>query len=244
VTRYTIEGDTSLKRASVNNYDLRYEFYPGKSQLFSVSGFYKDFTNPIELVSNPNGSRSATYSNARSAQIFGIETEFRTLLGPLVGASEKNFLNDLTWSANLAFIWSNIKLNDFGQISTKDLNTDRNLQGQSPYVFNTGLTYANTDKGLTATLSANRVGDRIYIVGTKNDVDIYERGRTVMDFQLAKTFRKDVWELKLNVKDMFAQRQIFYYDIDQSKKYNEASDRIFSRNTFGRVISVTATYKF
>jgi hypothetical protein len=244
VTRYTIEGDTSLQRSTINNYDLRYEFFPGKSQLFSVSGFFKDFTNPIELVSNPNGSRSAVYKNARSANIFGIETEFRTLIGPLVRASEKSFLNDITWSANLAFLWSNIKLNDFGQIGVKDLNSNRSLQGQSPYVFNTGLTYSNTKAGITATFSANRVGDRIYIVGTKNDADIYERGRTVTDFQFTKNLHNDAWELKLNVKDLLAQKQVFYYDIDSNKKFSGTSDRIFSRNTFGRVISLTATCKF
>jgi hypothetical protein len=212
--------------------------------LFSVSGFYKDFTNPIELVSNPNGSRSAIYSNARSATVYGIETEFRTLIGPVFGASEKSFLNDITWSANFSLIWSNIKLNDYGVISVKDLNSDRNLQGQSPYVFNTSLSWNNSNKGISATLSANRVGDRIYIVGTKNDVDIYEHGRTVMDFQFAKSFSRDKWEIKLNVKDLLAQKQVYYYDIDSDKKFNESTDRIFSRNTFGRVISLTGTYKF
>lgn len=244
VSRYTIEGDTTLKRALISNYDLRYEFYPGRSQLFSLSGFYKDFTNPIELVSNPNGSRSAVYKNAHSAKIYGIEAEVRTVIGTLFGASENSFLDNLILSGNVAFSWSKIQLNDFGFINVKDLNSNRNLQGQSPYVFNAGLTYASERNGISATLSANRVGPRIYIVGTKNDVDIYEQGRTVMDFQFAKTFRQDKWELKLNVKDMLAQSQVFFYDIDQNKKYNESSDRIFSRNTFGRVISLTATYKF
>jgi outer membrane receptor protein involved in Fe transport len=244
VTRYTVEGDTGLQRSLITNYDLRYEFYPGRSQLFSVSGFYKDFTNPIELVSNPNGSRSAVYSNANSAKVYGVEAEIRSLVGPLVGARENSFLDNLTVSGNVSFLWSNIKLNDFGQISVKDLNTDRNLQGQSPYVINAGLSYANVKYGITTTLSANRSGARIYIVGTKNDVDIYEQGRTVTDFQFAKTFLREKWELKLNVKDLLAQKQVFFYDIDQSKTYDKNADRIFSANNFGRVISLTATYKF
>ncbi|MEJ7680262.1 MAG: TonB-dependent receptor [Segetibacter sp.] len=244
VSRYSIEGDTSLQRASINNYDLRYEFYPGRSQLFSVSGFSKNFSNPIELVSSPNGSRTAVYQNAKSAKVYGIEGEVRSLIGTLFGSSEKSFLDKLTLSANLAILWSKIELNNFGQIDVKYLNSNRNLQGQSPYVFNSGLTYANDETGLSATLSANRVGPRIYIVGTKNDVDIYEQGRTVFDFQVAKSFKKDKWEVKLNAKDMLAQKQIFFYDIDQNKQYNSAADRIFARNKFGRVLSLTATYKF
>jgi len=244
VSRYTIDGDTTLQRASINNYDLRYEFYPGRSQLFSVSGFYKDFTSPIELVSNPNGSRSATYQNAKSAKVYGIEGEVRSLIGTLFGSSEKSLWDKLTISANVAILWSKIELNNFGQIDVKYLNSNRNLQGQSPYVFNSGLTYANDETGVSATLSANRVGPRIYIVGTKNDVDIYEQGRTVFDFQVAKSFKKDKWEVKFNAKDILAQKQIFFYDIDQNRKYNGTADRIFSANTFGRILSLTATYKF
>lgn len=244
VSRYSIEGDTSLQRAAINNYDLRYEFYPGRSQLFSVSGFYKDFTNPIELVSSPNGSRSAIYQNARAAKVYGIEGEVRSLIGPLFGSSEKSILDKLTLSANVAILWSEIKLGNYGLINVKDLIAKRNLQGQSPYVFNSGLTYANDETGISATLSANRVGPRIYIVGTKNDVDIYEQGRTVFDFQVARSFNKDKWEVKFNAKDVLAQKQIFFYDIDQNKKYNESTDRIFARNTFGRILSLSATYKF
>lgn len=244
VSRYSIEGDTLLQRSSINNYDLRYEFYPGRSQLFSFSGFYKNFTNPIELVSNPNGSRSATYQNAKSAKVYGIEGEVRSLIGTFFGSSEKSILDKLTLSANVAILWSKIQLNRFGEIDVKYLNSNRNLQGQSPYVFNSALTYANDETGISATLSANRVGPRIYIVGTKNDVDIYEQGRTALDFQVAKSFKKDKWEVKINAKDILAQKQIFFYDIDQNKKYSEAADRIFSKNSYGRIISLTATYKF
>jgi hypothetical protein len=244
VSRYTVEGDTSLQRASITNYDLRYEFYPGRAQLFSVSGFYKDFKNPIELVSSPNGSRSAVYQNARSAKVYGVEAEVRTLLGTLFGSGEKSILDKLTLSANASVLWSQIQLNNFGLIGIKDLNANRDLQGQSPYIFNGSLAYANDENGLSATFSVNRVGPRIYIVGTKQDVDIYEQGRTVVDFQIAKTFSKGKWELKFNAKDLLAQKQIFFYDIDQNKKYSESIDRIFSKNTFGRVLSLSATYKF
>lgn len=244
VTQFTYEGNPNLLRASIKNYDLRYELYLRRSQLFSLSAFYKDFTNPIELVSNPDGNRQAIYQNARSAKVYGAEAEVRSLLSTLTGASENSLLDKLTVSANAAVVWSQIKLGDFGLINVKDLIAKRNLQGQSPYVVNGSLTYADEASGISATLSANRVGPRIYIVGTVKEVDIYELGRTVMDFQLAKSFHKNKWEIKLNARDLIAQKQIYFYDIDQNKKYNASVDKIFSRNTFGRVISLTATYKF
>ncbi len=41
-TQFFTQGNADLKRASVQNYDFRYEIYPGKGQLFSVSYFIKD----------------------------------------------------------------------------------------------------------------------------------------------------------------------------------------------------------
>jgi len=244
VTRYTIEGVDSLVRATIHNYDFRYEFYPGRSQLFSVSGFYKDFTNPIELVSSPVLVRQAIYQNARAAKVYGVELEMRSLLSTLFGSSENSVFNKITFSANASLVKSEITLGDFaGIISVKDLIEKRHLQGQSPSVINSSLNYADDERGFSATISGNRVSQRIYIVGTVNDADIYENGRTIIDMQISKTINKNKWELRLNAKDVLAQKQIFFYDFDQNGKYSSA-DGIFSRYSVGPTISLSATYKF
>ncbi|MFN0080910.1 MAG: TonB-dependent receptor domain-containing protein, partial [Ferruginibacter sp.] len=51
--QYSLSGDPKIKRARIKNYDFRYEFFPGKAQLFSVSAFYKEFKNPIEFLFIP-----------------------------------------------------------------------------------------------------------------------------------------------------------------------------------------------
>lgn len=244
VTRYTIQGDTGLARTLINNYDLRWEIYPGRAQLFSVSAFYKTFTNPIELVSSPNSNNTAIYQNAKSAKVFGVEAEVRTLLSTLFNTQAKGILDKLTVAVNGSLLWSEIRPNDYLNISAKDLIEKRDLQGQSPYLLNGSLAYADDKAGLSSTLSLNMYGPRIYIVGTVNDLDIYENPRTSLDFQVAKTFQNGKWELKFNAKDLLAQKQTYFYDVDQDKKYNASVDKIFSRNTFGRVISLSATYKF
>ena len=245
VTRFTVEGDTNLTRASINNFDVRYEFYPGRAQLFSASGFYKDFSNPIELVTNPALGAQAKYQNALSAQVYGIELEMRSLLGTIFTSPEGSLLNKLTFAANTSILWSNVKIAPIpGVVDPKAYLTDRDLQGQSPYVFNSSLTYANDDDGFSATVSGNRVGDRIYIVGTVNDVDIYERARTVIDFQIAKSFRKDTWEFRATARDILAQKLLFYSDINSDGKYDKTTDRVFSNYKPGSTISASVTYKF
>lgn len=105
------------------------------------------------------------------------------------------------------------------------------------------MNYVNDESGFSATVSGNRVGQRIYIVGTINDADIYENGRTVIDLQVAKTINKSKWEFRLNARDILAQKQIYFFDFDQDGKYS-SPDGIFSRYSIGTTLSLSATYKF
>jgi outer membrane receptor protein involved in Fe transport len=234
-----------LKRAKITNYDFRYEIFPGKAQLFSVSAFYKEFANPIEIVTLPNTSSQAKYINTTTAKVYGAEAEFRTLLSTLLGINkEGSFLSKFTLTANAAYIKSTIRLKDslFG-FSPSQLFSDRALQGQSPYIINGSVGFNDEKTGFSSTLSVNRVGDRILIAGTYNSADIYEKARTVVDFQLAKFFLKNTVEVKFTAKDLLAQKLNFYFDMDRSKSYTD-KDRYFSSNTAPKVFSFSATFKF
>jgi hypothetical protein len=127
--------------------------------------------------------------------------------------------------------------------SDKTIDKDRQLQGQSPYVINSGIQFQNFKSGFSATASLNSVGDRIYIVGSVNEPDLWEKGRTVLDFQVSKLLMKNKIEIRLNVKDVFAQKLVFYNDIDNNKRFNENPDlKIISRN-FGQEVSFNISYK-
>ena len=243
-TGFLMEGDPDLKRALINNYDFRYEFFPGKAQLFSVSTFYKEFKDPIELVSLPNTTGQTIYSNAKSAKVYGVEAEFRTLVSTLFGIKRENaFLNKFTLSTNASYIISNVKLDSIGLIPPDQLATDRALQGQSPYLINGSVGFNDEEIGLSSTLSVNRVGDRIFVAGTYNSADLYEKARTVVDFQLAKFFLNKSLEFKFTVRDMLAQKINFYFDFDKSKSFT-GEDRYFSTFKAPQVFSLSATLKF
>jgi TonB-dependent receptor len=245
VTSYLYEGTETLKRAQIANYDFRYEFFPGKAQLFSVSAFYKHFENPIEIVTLPNTTAQAKYINTTTAYVYGAEAEFRVLLSTLTGTKNENsFFNKLTLSANAAYLKSNVSLKDslFGY-SPAQLFSDRALQGQSPYIFNASIGYNDDKSGFSSTLSVNRVGDRILIAGTYNTPNIYEKARTVMDFQLAKFFLNKAIEVKFTAKDILAQNLSFYFDMDKTKSFGE-KDRYFSSYKAPKVFNVSASLKF
>ncbi len=249
-SRISIFGNPNINRATIDNYDVRYEIYPGKGQLFSLSGFYKKIINPIELVLDPNIQATAKYQNAPKADIFGIELEARVLLSTLFKSSKKSILENLTAFGNIAFMKSEV---DFGK-DTVLYGANRTLQGQSPYLFNAGFIYQN-ENGFSSTIQINKVGQRIDIAGNVSDVPIWENGRPVVDLQIAKIFEKKGLEFKLNIKDILAQSLVKFYDITNNGKYekdnsidltqlNKTSDKVFQRTNFGRVISASVTYKF
>lgn len=249
--RYAIFGDTALRRASIENFDLRYEIFPGKSQLISVSGFYKRFTDPIELISATNQDRTLTYRNTPSATVYGAELEFRTLLSQLLPFSEHPVLNQFTLFGNLCFVQSKVDLR-VTDTANFYYNKGRAFQGQSPYVLNAGLIYQNDVKNISATVSVNRYGQRIFLAsngdalqnGTLIEPNLLENGRTQIDFQFSKQFPKRNMELRINVKDILAQQLFFFEDINNNNKFDNSVDGVRSTQNFGRVISATLTYSF
>jgi outer membrane receptor for ferrienterochelin and colicin len=244
VTAYTYEGDPDLRRAKIKNYDFRFEFFPGKAQIFSVSAFYKDFTDPIEIVAIPYTSSQTKYVNTQSAKVYGVEAEFRTLISTMFGIRKENsFLGKFTLSGNAAYMKSTVKIGPLFGLPAVQLVTDRALQGQSPYIINGSLAYSDEKSGFSSTLSVNRAGDRIVIGGTRINPNIYEKGRTVVDFQLAKFFAKNIIELRFTAKDLLAQKLAFYFDADESKSYTDR-DRYFASNISPRIFSFSVVYKF
>lgn len=242
-TRYVTNGDTSIKRAVINNFDVRYEIYPGRGQVFTLSAFYKKFTDPIEQATAPDKDHEAAYFNVLGAENKGLELDGRILIGDVINSKSLNgILKHLTLFSNFSFIKSTVTAKKAGD--TSKIILDRPLQGQSPYCFNTGLTYQNDENGFSATIAANRVGQRIYLVGNVKESDIWENGRTVIDFQLAKTFEAKNIELKFNIKDLLAQKAVFFEDTNGDKKYKKGEDYVRWNRTFGRIISLNLTYKF
>jgi TonB-dependent receptor len=262
--RKSISGNPDLKITDILNADLRYEFFLGKGQIFSVSGFYKNFKKPIEIQALANNS--LIYENAEEANNYGVEIDFRLLLSTLFGAKETKFLDDVTLFSNLAVIRSKVDISNLIETAV-----ETPLQGQSPYVFNAGLQYLNKELGWSFSANMNRVGNRITVHGiqtTGNDSPAYwEKARTLLDFQIAKSFFKNKLELKLNLQNALAQdfvlyqnnynlkgqeikgfdafvNQVFIGDKQNVNGFDAAVDDLITTNKFGRTFSFTMTYNF
>ena len=236
-----IKGNKDLKIANLNNFDVRYEFFPSGNQLLSIGGFYKIIKNPIEYsidVTQP--FTTFTYQNEKTARIYGIELEARKNLTFLGKAA---FWQDLTVFGNLSLIQSKLQFEAGTQAKQ-----NRPLQGQSPFIVNGGIQYESPENGWSLSTMVNRVGRRIAFVGVDAKFgdtrqDIYEAPRTVLDVQIGKTIKK--FNIKLTLADILRQRQNFYQDADGDGKYKTASpDRLMFSYLTGFQSSLTIGYTF
>jgi TonB-dependent receptor len=239
-TRFIYYGNDSLVRTTIQNYDLRYEFYPGMGQVFSVSGFYKSFYKPIEMVMDKAVSDQITWANAKSATLYGCEMEFRVNIGNIFKLDSIRFLNNLSVFANAAFIKSEVVLPDY----LFSASSKRPMQGQSPYIVNGGISYNDPKYNFGVNLMVNRVGPRIWIAGNAYDPDKWETGRTVVDISASKTFLKNKLEIRFLIKDLFHQNAYVYQNADKNYRYNSKVDYTFFKTQYRTVYSMQIGYKF
>lgn len=202
----SVMGNSSLQAAYIQNVDLRYEWYPSNGEQVSIALFYKHFENPIEWTYTMSGGTDPIYSyvNAKGANNYGIEVDIRKNLD-FIG------MRNFSFSFNGAWIKSKVQFKEGGN------NIDRPMQGQSPYLINTGLFYNNPDKGWNAAVLYNRIGKRIIGVGNRygsssegdarNIPNSYEMPRNSIDLSVSKKFGK--LEIKATVRDLLAERYYF-----------------------------------
>lgn len=239
-----VQGNTDLKPCYIQNVDFRYEFYPSKGELISIAAFYKYFDSPIEWTYTVTGGTSLVYSymNAQRANNYGIELDIRKDLS-FIG------LPGFSWSFNGALIKSRVKF----EAGSKE--EDRPMQGQSPYLVNTGLFYKNDKLQLDVALLYNRIGKRIIGVGRSEGTtsgnealrvpDSYEMPRDVIDLSASKKFGNH-WELKLSIRDLLAQKVYYkqFADVHYSNGTRREVEQITRAYKPGRNIGVSAVYKF
>ena len=194
-----IYGNPEIRQAYIHNYDIRYESYPREGELFNVGFFYKEFKDPIEQRILGNSPTQYSFSNVGSSFSFGIETEVRKSLDFIKGL--ENFLI----TGNMSFIKSQVRFNP------GDLERTRPMEGQSPFIINTGVYYANERKGLDISLLYNVIGKRIVAVGRPSpnqweDIpDIYEMPRHLLDFAFSKVIGKK-YEIKGGIKNLLNEK--------------------------------------
>ncbi len=168
-----------LQSSDIHNIDLRWELYRRDGQMFSISGFYKYFNKPIEIVQYATQTGTFQPRNVGDGQVLGLELEVRQNLGSLTGALDK-----FNFSSNISVIRSGIELSlteYYSRIENsrtgQSISRTREMAGQSPWIINSGITWSGGEKafwsGFEAGLFYNVQGKTLQYVGIADRPDIY-----------------------------------------------------------------------
>jgi len=186
-------GQPDLKMVKINNYDLRFESFFSNGDNFSLSSFYKEFTNHIELQQI---FFSYTWLNSPGiSKAYGFELEGKKNLG-------KNFdiAGNVTYIESQSLV-SFTKYDNGGGVIEHEEYT-REMYGQSPYLINGIFSYNSEKTGISAAVSYNVQGPKLIVVTFREiNPDIYEMPRHLIDIKVAKRIGKHI-HVEFKVRDL------------------------------------------
>ena len=243
------KGNPELRDAYIDNFDLRYEYYPSLFEMVTLGVFYKHFKSPVEAAMYSAGSGwDYTFVNAEKSYSYGAELDIRKSFSNLSSSKSRfvRFFRNFTVVLNASVIKSQVQVDDLFAREKK-----RPMQGQSPYIVNAGIYYQNDSIGLSVNLMYNVVGKRIIYIGNVNDPHTYEMPRNLLDLTITKTLGKH-FSIKLGINDIINQKHIFkqteevHLDTngDGSPDSDVMRDMITRQFKTGRYYTLGVTFNF
>lgn len=218
-------GNPALTTVNIDNVELRLEWYPQSSlrnDMINAGFFYKQLDKPIERLRYVvvDGFDQYFYTNTGRATVFGTEVEIRKSLGFI----PVNFFRDLSVIINGSLFNSKVKVPSMPQYSGYAGTRERPMQGQSPYLFNASLNYESAAYGTKLSLTYNRAGDYIYVVGAnkeagRGDPDVMMKSRNQLDFTFRQRISK-VWSINAGVQNILNTPVLLYQDWKRNYHYD------------------------
>ncbi|MHA7131907.1 TonB-dependent receptor [Algoriphagus namhaensis] len=233
--------DGNLTPTRINNFDLRWEVFQERGQMFSVSAFYKTFDRPIEIVQFLSDPGSFQPRNVGNGTVAGLEFEFRKSL-KFIAPSLENF----SWNTNVTVTRSQIKMSESEflsrSLSAKEgevVEDTREMAGQAPFIINTGLSYVNFLKGWDGGIFYNVQGPTLNYVGFGNLTDNFTVPFHSLNFNVNKSFGADERiQAGFGVQNILNDKREFVFQSFQ------AQDQIFTSLAPGTEVNFRVAFSF
>lgn len=222
----SVVGNPNLRRSVLDAFELRWETFPNPGEVIAASVFFKRITDPIERIVQPTTELRSSWTNAKSADLKGLELEYRRSLAILHPS-----LKNLTLNLNYAFVDSEVTVPR--EALSVITSSRRPLQGQARHVFNGVLEYYYPRWGSLARVLYNFTGRRISEVGAYGLPDIYEDGNGTFDLFLRQQLRFLVPGLEVNLSALNL--------TDTHERYLQGP-RLQRQSKIGRTLSVSFGY--
>ena len=228
-------GNPALQNSELVNAEARAEYYFGRGNRVSLTGFYKEIDSPIEPYVSIGADTNFTtrFANAPKAELFGAEADFQWTK-PLFDWGATGWLESkqLIFVANYTYTQSKLKVGagDTTRIFTPGVgpiesdaalffNDGDPLTGQSDHLVNLQFGLEDQDKLQQITFLVNYASKRVTRRGTAGLPDIVEDPGLTLDFvarQELKLFNQPL-ELKFEARNIFGRGNFEYLENDANR---------------------------
>ncbi len=194
-------GNKVLRNASLDNADLRWEYYPSESEFISAGLFYKHIKDPIE--NSESEGENVVYVlavNYKQADLYGAEIEIRKNLGFI----SRSWGNRFSLIANVSYTHTRVEDSFFSKGSLKWTSSQghRKLQGTTPFLVNANLYYSDPNLKTQLAIGYNYTGETLYATSDKEFGHMYKDPHDQVDLTLIQPLGKHI-TLKAGVQNLF-----------------------------------------
>ena len=170
-----------------------------------------------------------------------MEFELRKNLGFLAVPLQNFSLNVNTSIIKSTQVYSESERNlrTLGLRDGETLGNDRELQGQSPFLINSGLNYEGAENGIQMGLNYNVQGKTLQVVGNGFVPDVYTMPFHNLNFNFSKSFGENQ-----NQSVSFKISNLLDDDVESEYESYKAENKTFSKRSPGRSFSLGYNIKF
>lgn len=187
---YSERGNPDLKHTVADNFDLRYEYFPGSSEQFMVGLFYKKIKDPIEYGFDTSGQDTYfTPANYGTARNLGVEVDVMKYFNWFGIKANYTFTNSEITTKKTAIVEQTDANGDITTV-TRSVEQTRPLAGQAAHMANLSLLFRDGRHGWEGQVAGGYTGKRLSEVSKYYNDDIWEAGYFQLDLSLEKTFKK------------------------------------------------------
>lgn len=242
---YMEQGNPNLKRARIDNVDLRWEWFPSPTEQVMAGVFYKYLHDPIEQVfvaaSGLIGSGADAYympDNLGNAKNMGFEVDII------------KYIRHFGVKANYTYTHSEITTSkrQYQKGSAeyeKGVVQERPLVNQAPHTANFSMLYKDTEHGWNAQLAASYTGKKLAIVSPFKDADQWDKAMFSLDFSAEKKFQNglSVFFKANNLTDAKRERYLRTVNENNLQYQGQYGDRtVISTYKYGRTFLLGIRY--
>ncbi len=243
---YQEKGNPNLKRARIDNIDLRWEWFPSKTEQILAGVFYKYLKDPIEQVfvtsDGKIGAGTDAYympDNLGNAKNMGFEIDVI------------KYIRHFGIKANYTYTYSKITTSkrEYKEGSAEyksGVTQSRPLVNQAPHTANISLLYKDTENGWNAQLASSFTGAKLVLVSPFKDADQWDKAMFGIDLSAEKQFKNgfSIFFKANNLLD--AKRERYLKTVNESNLEYEGqkSDKtIVGTYQYGRTFLLGVRYK-